>query len=45
MQVTETLSDGLKRGFTVVLPATDLESRRHQRLTNLGKTLNLPGFR
>src|SRR6201996_7242665 len=45
MQVTETLSDGLKRGFTVVLPAADLESRRTERLTSLGKTLRLPGFR
>ncbi|HEX2942411.1 MAG TPA: trigger factor [Rhodopila sp.] len=45
MQVTETLSDGLKRGFTVVLPAADLETRRTERLTSLGKTLRLPGFR
>jgi trigger factor len=45
MQVTETLSDGLKRGFTVVLPAADIESRRTARLTDLGKTLRLPGFR
>ena len=45
MQVTETLSEGLKRAYTVVLPATDLESRRMERLTSLGKTLNLPGFR
>jgi trigger factor len=45
MQVTETLSDGLKRNYTVVLPAADLESRRTERLTTLGKTLRLPGFR
>jgi trigger factor len=45
MQVTETLSDGLKRAFTVVLPAADIESRKTERLTNLGKTLRLPGFR
>jgi trigger factor len=45
MQVTETLSDGLKRNYTVVLPAADLESRRMERLTTLGKTLRLPGFR
>jgi trigger factor len=45
MQVTETLSDGLKRNFTVVLPMADLESRRSARLTTLGKTLRLPGFR
>ena len=45
MQVTETLSDGLKRNYTVVLPAADLETRRTERLTTLGKTLRLPGFR
>ncbi|HEY0183449.1 MAG TPA: trigger factor [Rhodopila sp.] len=45
MHVTETLSDGLKRNYTVVLPVADLESRRTERLTTLGKTLRLPGFR
>ncbi len=45
MQVTETLSEGLKRGFTVVLAAADIETRRTARLTDLGKTLRLPGFR
>ncbi|MEJ0015314.1 MAG: trigger factor [Acetobacteraceae bacterium] len=45
MQVTETLSEGLKRAFTVVVPAADIESKRAARLANLGKTLNLPGFR
>ena len=45
MQVTETLSDGLKRGYTVVLPFADLDTRRTERLTTLGKTLRLPGFR
>ncbi len=45
MQVTETLSEGLKRGFTVVVPAADIEGRRTKRLTELGKTLRLPGFR
>src|SRR6185437_8761659 len=45
MQVTETLSEGLKRGYTVVLPLADLDARRTERLTTLGKTLRLPGFR
>jgi trigger factor len=45
MQVTETLSEGLKRAYTVVVPAADIESRRAARLANLGKTLTLPGFR
>ena len=45
MQVTETLSEGLKRGFTIVVPAADIEQRRTARLTDLGRTLRLPGFR
>ena len=45
MQVTETLSTGLKRGYTVVLPAADIEGRRAARLTDIGKSLRLPGFR
>jgi len=45
MQVTETLSDGLKRSYAVVLAAADIENRRTTRLTDLSKTLRLPGFR
>jgi len=45
MQVTETLSEGLKRGYTVVLPAANLETKRNDRLASLGKELRLPGFR
>lgn len=45
MQVTETLSDGLKRGYSVVVPAADIESRRGKRLAELGRTVRLPGFR
>lgn len=45
MQVIETLSEGLKRAFTVVLPAAELESKRAARIAELGKTLQLPGFR
>lgn len=45
MQVTETHSEGLKRAYTVVVPASDIESKRAARFANLGKTLALPGFR
>lgn len=45
MQVTETLSEGLKRGWTVVVPTADIEGRRSKRLAELAKTVNLPGFR
>ena len=45
MQVTETLSEGLKRGFDVVVPSTDIEDRRSAKLGEIGRQLKLPGFR
>ena len=45
MQVTETLHEGLKRGFTVVLTADEIEGKRAERLAALGRTLRIPGFR
>jgi trigger factor len=45
MQVTETLSEGLKRAYTVVLPASDIDAKREKRLVEVAKTVNLPGFR
>ena len=35
MQVTETLSEGLKREFRVVVPANDLDSKVNTRLDEL----------
>ncbi len=45
MQVTETLSEGLRRGFTVVVPAADIEGKRSAKLSEIGRGLKLPGFR
>ncbi|HQT65095.1 MAG: trigger factor [Acidocella sp. 20-57-95] len=45
MQVTETLTDGLKRGFTVVVPEPELAVKREKRLAELGRTMQVPGFR
>jgi len=45
MHVTETLSEGLKRGFNVVLPASNIDAKREKRLAEVAKTVNLPGFR
>ena len=45
MQVTETLSEGLKRGFTIVVPETELVDKREKRLAELGKNMQIPGFR
>lgn len=45
MQVTETLSDGLKREFEVKVPASDLEARVVERLGQMKDQVRLPGFR
>jgi trigger factor len=45
MQVTETLSDGLKREFRVVVPANDLDSKVNTRLDELKDTVRINGFR
>ena len=45
MQVTETLSEGLKRGFAITVPASEMEDKRTKRLNEIGKTVKLPGFR
>jgi trigger factor len=45
MQVTETLSQGLKREFKVVLPASELEQRLTSELTTLKDRVRINGFR
>jgi trigger factor len=45
MQVTETLSDGLKHEFQVTVPAADLEARMSGRLSELKDRVNIRGFR
>jgi trigger factor len=45
MQVTEVANEGLRRAFTVLVPAGDIAAERSKRLAELGKDLRLPGFR
>lgn len=45
MQVTETSADGLKHEFKIVIPAGDLENQVNNRLSELGRSIRLPGFR
>ncbi|MFN8721471.1 MAG: trigger factor [Rhodospirillales bacterium] len=45
MQITETAAEGLKREFTVVVAASDIQSRVDARLSELGRQVRLPGFR
>jgi trigger factor len=45
MQVTETNTDGLKREFKVVVPASELDARLNDRLAQLKDRVQLRGFR
>jgi trigger factor len=45
MQVTETLSDGLKREFKVVVPLQELDQRLNERLSTLKDEVRIKGFR
>src|SRR5512141_2561841 len=45
MQVTETLSDGLKREFKVVVPVAELDAKVNVRLDDLKNRVRMNGFR
>jgi trigger factor len=45
MQVTEISADGLKREYTITVPASDLEQEVTRRLDEIGRQVRLPGFR
>jgi trigger factor len=45
MQVTETLSQGLKRKYAIVVPASDLASRLDAQLADMKTKVRINGFR
>ena len=45
MQVTETLSQGLKREYAIVVPASDLASRLEAQLADMKNKVRINGFR
>jgi trigger factor len=45
MQVTELPAEGLKRQFKIVVPAGDLSAKVDERLTEMARTAQMPGFR
>jgi trigger factor len=45
MQVTELSAEGLKRQFKIVVPAGDLSAKVDERLAELARTAQMPGFR
>jgi trigger factor len=45
MQVTETSAEGLKREFTITVPATEVEDQISRRLGEIAQSVRIPGFR
>ena len=45
MEVTETQNEGLKRAYTVVVPATAIQGEIEARIAELGRTIEIKGFR
>ena len=45
MQVTETLSDGLKRGLKITIPASELEAKMMDKLVEIKDQVRINGFR
>jgi trigger factor len=45
MQVAEKTNEGLKRSYSVTVPASDLAKQEEARLAEVAKDVRLPGFR
>ncbi len=45
MQVTETLNDGLKRGYNIVVSAAELEVKVNEKLAEAAPSVEMKGFR
>ncbi|MCB2128604.1 MAG: trigger factor [Rhodobacteraceae bacterium] len=45
MQVTETLKEGLKRSYTITVPAADLEAKVNEKLIEAQPEVEMKGFR
>jgi trigger factor len=45
MQVTQTLNDGLKRGYAITVPASELEAKVAEKLEEARRDFQMKGFR
>jgi trigger factor len=45
MQIVETTNEGLKRGYTVTIPAKDIEARIDAEVKKVAPQVRMPGFR
>ena len=45
MQVTETLNEGLKRGYSITIAAAELEAKVNEKLEEARPEVEMKGFR
>ncbi|WP_288484274.1 trigger factor [uncultured Novosphingobium sp.] len=45
MQIVETTNEGLKRAYTVTIPATEISARIEGEVKRIAPTMKMPGFR
>ena len=45
MTITETNAEGLKREYTITVPATEVEEKVTRRLGEIAQSVRIPGFR
>ena len=45
MQTVETLNEGLKRAYTVTIPANDVAQRVEAEIKSIAPQVRMPGFR
>ncbi|MBM3488341.1 MAG: trigger factor [Alphaproteobacteria bacterium] len=45
MQITETVAEGLRREYRVIVPAGDIGAKMDSRLREVAGSVNIPGFR
>ena len=45
MQIVETTNEGLKRGYTLKIPAKEIEARIDAEIKKVAPTVRMPGFR
>ena len=45
MQIVETTNEGLKRAYTVTIPAKDIEARIDAEVKKVAPQVRMPGFR
>lgn len=45
MNIVETLNEGLKRAFTITIPASEIDGKVDAQLATMAPRINMPGFR